>query len=97
MKQLTVFVNRDLEPQVLAAFDHAGIEGFLRLGEASGNRFLAAGEVPRTIAWEAIMFVVPAVEEGKADRIAAELADAAADCGAGPCLRVVAVPAEVMA
>jgi len=97
MKQLAIFVNRDLEARVLAALDHVRVDAFLRVAEATGNRFLDEGEVPRTVAWEAVMFVVPAIDESRAERVAAELAGVAAECDAGPCLRVVALPVEVLA
>jgi hypothetical protein len=96
MKQLTIFVNRDLEPRVVAALDHADCEGFLRVGDASGNRFLPSDEVPRTVAWEAVMLVVPAVDDERLRRIVAELAEVADDCDTGPCLRIVATPAETV-
>jgi len=94
MKQLTIFVNADLEPQVVAALDHAEVDGFLRVGEASGNRFLAEGEVPRTVAWEAVMFVVPVANEEQIRAVVGELDTVAESCGTGPCLKVVATPAE---
>jgi hypothetical protein len=96
MKQLTIFVNADLEPQVVAALDHAEVDAFLRIGEASGNRFLAQGEVPRTVAWEAVMFLVPALEDEKVHAVAGELDAVSENCGAGLCLKVVATPAELI-
>jgi hypothetical protein len=96
MRQLTIFANSDLEPQVLAAMDHARIDAFLRVGEASGNRFLPPGELPRTVAWDAVMFVVPAVASEKVQQIATELSAAARNCGTEPCLRIVATPAEIV-
>lgn len=96
MKQLTIFANRDLEPQVFAVLDGAGVEAFLRVGEATGNRFLPEGEVPRTVTWEAVMVVVPALDEAKVEPISRALARIASDCGVEPCLRVVTTRAEVV-
>ena len=51
MKQLTVFCSRDLESRVVSILDEAGLDGYLRVGDVMGNRFLPKGQVPRSETW----------------------------------------------
>ena len=97
LRMLTIFADEDLEPQVVAALDRAQVEGFLRLGQATGNRFLAEGQVPRSIAWEAVAFVVPLATAEQQQSIALDLSRDAHDCGAEACLRIVASPVTLLA
>jgi hypothetical protein len=94
MKQLTIFCSRDEETRVVAALDAAGVEGYLRVGSATGNKFLEAGRVPRTMSWEAAMFVVPALPEERARAVVQTLGDYARDCEIEPCLRMVLSPVD---
>jgi hypothetical protein len=94
VKQLTIFCNRDEEERVVSALDHAGIPGFLRVGEATGHRFLDPGRVPRDVTWEATMFVVPAANEERLSAAVKELRAYAADCEIEPCLRIVVSPID---
>ena len=89
MKQLTVFCNRDEEERVVAAFDHAGIPSYLRVGDATGHRFLDPGQIPRDMTWEATLFVVPAVSEERMNAAVKELRAYTGKCEIEPCLRVV--------
>jgi len=89
MKQLTVYCSHDLESKVIAAFDHAGVPGFLRLGGVTGHQAMPPGEYPRTAGWEAALFLVPWVEDDGVDRIVEQLEAHAGRCGEGPCLHIV--------
>jgi hypothetical protein len=44
MKQLTIYCSSDEESRVITALDHAGVGGFFRVGDASGNRFVDPGQ-----------------------------------------------------
>ena len=88
MKQLSVFCSRDLSEQVVRVLADSGVDGFIELGEATGNRFREPGAVPRTLTWEAVGFLVPGAEDGQIDALAEKLKGLAGDCQAGPCLRV---------
>jgi len=94
VKQLTIYCSRDLQDQVVNALDHAHLEGFLRLGGASGSKFCDPGEVPRTMDWEATMFLVPGAEETQVQAIIDELAEFANRCETYPCLRIAVTPVE---
>lgn len=89
MKQLSIFCSGDLEAKVVSALDRAGVEGYLRLGEATGNKFLPPQEIPRTMVWQATVIVVPAVAPEKAEQIIEELQEYAGSCEVTPCLRIV--------
>jgi hypothetical protein len=94
VKQLTIYCSRDLEDRVVSALDVASVEGFLRLGSGSGHRFLARGEVPRSVTWEASVIVVPAVSEERVGWVVRELREYAGRCEIEPCLRVVVSPVD---
>jgi hypothetical protein len=96
MKQLTIYCSHDLEERVVTALDEAGVEGFVRLGHATANRFRGPGEVPRALTWEATMFLVPGVPEERADAVVRELSGYAGACDIAPCLRIVVSPVEAM-
>lgn len=96
MTQVTIFSSVDLEPSVLAALDQAGVVGFLRLGGGTGNRFLPGGAVPRTMAWDAVVFIVPGADDSQLETISTELAEVASGCESEPCLHMVTVPAQVV-
>jgi len=89
MKQLTVFCSNDEESRVITALDHAGIKGFFRMGDASGNKFVEPGQVPRTVAWEAVMIVVPSAPEESIRAVMGNLGEYARSCTIEPCLRMV--------
>lgn len=88
MKQLSIYCSRDLEERVLHALDHAGIEMFLRV-PGIGERFLGRGQLPRTMRWEAALFLVPGASSERIDRVVAELSQYAGECEIEPCLRLV--------
>ncbi len=94
MKQLMIYCSRDLEDRVVAALDAAGVEGFLRVGEATGNKFQPPALLPRTMTWEAALFVAPAAAEQKVEQIIAELESYAGACEVRPCLRMVVSAVE---
>ncbi len=94
MKQLTIYCSRDLENRVVNALDHAALEGFLRIGGASGSKFCDPGEVPRTMDWEATVFLVPGTEDTKVQAVVNELAEYASSCDTSPCLRIAVTPVE---
>ena len=89
MKQLTVYCSRDLEERVVNALDHAGAEGFFPIGGSSGSKFLQPGVLPRTTSWDAIAFIVPAIDASDAQKIVDELEAFANACDYQPCLRIV--------
>jgi hypothetical protein len=94
MRQLTIYCSSDEESRVITALDHAGVPGFFRIGDGSGNRFVDPGQVPRTFAWEAVMIVVPTTSEEKIRAVTDELAKYTHSCDIDPCVRIVASEAE---
>jgi len=94
VKQLTIYCSRDLENHVVNALDHARLEGFLRIGGASGSKFCDPGDVPRTMDWEATIFLVPCAQETQVQNVVAELAEYAKSCDTYPCLRIVVTAVE---
>ena len=94
MKQLSVYVSRDLESHVVQALDHAGVEAYLRLGEATGMRSTAPGQLPRTVSWDAALYLVPAAEERSIRTVIEALREFAGTCEVGPCLRMVVAPVD---
>jgi hypothetical protein len=94
MKQLTIYCSSDEESRVITALDHAGVEGFFRVGDAAGNKFLDPGQVPRAATFEAIMIVVPAAPEEKVRVVTGELGEYTRACEIEPCLRMVVSAVE---
>jgi hypothetical protein len=92
MNQLSIYCSRDLTERVIATLDRAGVTGFLQVREATGNRFQEAGQLPRTLTWEATLIVVPVVEENRITGIVQELEKYANQCDIRPCLHVVVSP-----
>ena len=88
MQQVTIFCDDGLENQVVGALEEAGVDGFLRCGDASGNRFTDPGSVPRLVTWSAVMLVVPGVPPEVAGRLVDRIRRIAVACGAEPCLRI---------
>ncbi len=96
MQQLSIYCSLDLEDRVVAVLDAARVEGFFRAGTGTGNRFLPAGQLPRTVTWEAALLIVPAIDDGQLAKVRGELNQLAESCEFQPCLRLVASPAEVI-
>ena len=94
MKLVQVFCSRDLEHRVLRVLDDAGVEGYLRMGDATGGKFLPRGDVPRTMTWEAVSYIVPFASEEAVARITRDLRDYAGHCEIEPCLRLLVLPVE---
>ena len=88
LSQLTIFCSRDLEDRVVTELDRAAVEGFFRLPGGTGNKFRERGGVPRTITWEATMFVVPAAPAERVEAIVRALESHAGSCEIRPCLRM---------
>jgi hypothetical protein len=89
MKQLTIYCSRDLEERVVHVLDHAGVEAFFRSSTGTGVRFLPQGQLPRTMTWEALFFLVPAIEEPALEQVIDELQRYSGSCEIEPCLRIV--------
>ena len=94
MKQLNIFCSRDEESRVISALDHAGIETFLRVGDATGNKFLGPGQVPRAMTWEAIMIIVPGAPPDQVKSVVEELGAYTRSCEFEPCLRMTTSPVD---
>lgn len=94
MKQLTIFCSRDLEDRVITALDTAGIEGFARMSDVTGNKFLSKGQVPRTMAWDSLCIIVPADTDERVDEVVGILKQYAGKCDIEPCLRMVVSSVE---
>ena len=87
-KLLTILCNSDLSDRVTAALDHAGAQHFMRIPDAVGTMFEPPGVIPRTITWEATMFVVPGLQDEQIDALVEELSDVVGECSAENCLRI---------
>jgi hypothetical protein len=94
MKQLTIYASPDLEDRVVTALRASDVVGFLRLGDATGNAFTEAEDLPRTMTWEAVVFVVPGAEDDRVRHIVDVLRDYANACETRPCLRIVVSPVD---
>lgn len=94
MKQLTVYCSVDIEDAVITIFDRIGIDGFMRIGNATGNRFLPPGQVPRTMTWEGSVLIVPAAADELVNDAVKRLEEYAGKCDIEPCLRYVVTPIE---
>jgi hypothetical protein len=94
MKQLTIYCSHDLEEKVVTVLDGAGIEGYVRLGHATANRFQEAGAVPRALTWEVTLFLVPGAPDEGVETVLRELSGYANACEISPCLRIVVSPVE---
>jgi hypothetical protein len=94
MKQLTVYCSRDLEKRVISAFDEVDLEGYVHLGGATGHKFLPGDQVPRTMTWEASVFVVPSAPEDRIARVVDSLKLYAGSCEIEPCIRIVTSDVE---
>jgi hypothetical protein len=94
MKQLSIYCSRDLEDRVIAALDRVGVEGFMRVGGATGNKFKPPAELPRAMTWEAILFLVPAAPDNKIEQVIGELERYAGACEVRPCLKIVVSTVE---
>jgi hypothetical protein len=94
MKQLMIFCSSSEEDFVVTALDRAGVDGFLRIGGATGGKFLERNQVPRTISWEATLMIVPAVSDECARTVVRELGEYSRNCEIEPCLRVVVTETE---
>ena len=95
MKQLSIVFSDDIEERITRALDEAGVEGFIRIAGASGNKFTEPGIVPRTLTWPATMFLVPGVADEQAKGLVARLERYAASCTTDPCLRVIVSSVEM--
>lgn len=89
MKQLTIFCSADLDDRVVTTLDRSGIDGFLCVDHASGSKFNAPGRVPRTMSWDARLFIVPGAEDAQVAQVVDELEGYANACDIQPCLRIV--------
>lgn len=96
MKQLTIFLSPDLEHRAIDALERAGVEGFLRLEGATGNKFLANDPLTRIMTWEAVALLVPGADDGQAASVVEELGHYADACETRPCLRIVVSPVEAV-
>lgn len=96
MKQLSIFLSPDLERRAIDALERAGVEGFLRLEGATGNKFLANDPLTRIMTWEALALLVPGADDEQAASIVGELEMYADACETRPCLRIVVSPVEAV-
>jgi hypothetical protein len=94
MKQLTVYCSLDIEDAVVTIFDRIGVDGFMRIGNATGSRLLPEGQVPRTMTWEVSVFVIPVASDEIVDSVTNCLEEYAGKCDVEPCLRYVVTPVE---
>jgi hypothetical protein len=94
MKQLSIYCSHDLEDQVVEALDRGGVDGFLRVAHATGNKFKPGDELPRVMTWDAALYLVPTVQPDRAEMIVSELQQFAGACEENPCLRIVVSTVE---
>jgi len=87
MKQLTILCSTDLSDRVRDALVHAGVEKFLKVPHAVGNRPGAGWEHGRYPTWDAEMFVAP-VDDAVVDVVVTELREYTGCCDTEPCLHV---------
>ncbi len=89
MKQLSIFLSSDLERRAVDALERAGLDGFLRLEGASGNKFVPEDPLSRTMTWEAVVLLVPGAGDEQVAAVGRELEEHADACETRPCLRIV--------
>ena len=94
MKQLNLYISTDLERRAVDALERAGVEGYLRLAGATGNKFEPADTHSRTMTWEALALIVPAAADEQVASIVGELEEYANACATRPCLRMVVSSVE---
>lgn len=94
MKQLTIYASPDLESRIVSAIQDADVVGFLRLADASGNAFTPEADLPRTMTWDAVVFVVPGAEDERVRGIVDSLRAYSSACDTQPCLRIVVSPVD---
>ena len=87
MKQLTILCSSDLAARVRDALVHAGVERFLNVPHAVGNKPAAGWEHGRWPTWEAEMFVAP-VDDAAVPAVVEELREYTGCCETEPCLHV---------
>lgn len=94
MNQLTIYCSRDLDERIISVLDRAEVHGFVRVADATGNKFLPAGEVPRSMTWEASLIIVPVVSSEKTEEILRALRSYAGSCEIEPCLHATVSPVD---
>lgn len=94
MKQLVIYCSDDLEHRVVSAIDRNGAEGYLRVPNAVGHKFLERERLPRSVSFDAVMIVVPGASEACVAGILEDLQDVANRCEIRPCLRASVLDVE---
>lgn len=96
MKQLSIFISTDLERRAVDAIERAGVDGYLRLAGATGNKFEPADQLSRTMTWEALALIIPGAGDEQVAAIVRELEEHANSCDTRPCLRMVVSSVEAV-
>lgn len=96
MKQLSLFISTDLERRAVDAIERAGVDGYLRLAGATGNKFEPADQHSRTMTWEALALIIPGADDAQVASIVGELEEHANACATRPCLRMVVSSVEAV-
>lgn len=88
MKLMTIYASSDLEHRIVSAIQESGAETFLTIDGATAHRFNRSHDMPRTMTWEATMFLVPGLTEEQSSRLSESLRAECASLETRPCLRM---------
>jgi hypothetical protein len=88
MKMLTIYASSDLQNRIVTAIQEAGADTFLTLDGATAHRFNRSHDLPRTMTWEAVMFLVPGLSNEQANQLSEALGEECGDGDRRPCLRM---------
>jgi len=88
MKMVTIYASSDLENRVVSAIQDSGADTYLTIDNATAHRFNRSHDLPRTMTWSAVMFLVPGLSEAQASRLSEALRHECDASETQPCLRL---------
>lgn len=94
MKQLTIICSPELTDRVVSVLGAHDLEGFLEVGEVTGNLFETRDPLSRTLTWDGVMLQTWVRDDAVAKGLASDLVALRKDCASHPCLRFYFSPAE---
>jgi len=94
MKQLTIICSPELNDKVVSILAKHRLEGFLEIGQVTGNQFESRDRLSPTVTWEGVMLQTWIREDAVSAAVSADLVELRKDCASHPCLRFYLGPAE---